>query len=248
MSKIFNWWWQSLIPGAFLISVLYTARYWNAFDINAFAYMSVSQIILSSTKILLLLTVSVLSGTGFALLFEDNFTTLYQARFDDMPVAKRIRGIRAFSITVIFCSISGGAIAVHFFNIHYGWSFIGLGLGLSTCYVYVIKINSIEKIFPPSNSNSHLRDTMVAFLSITVFLYVFGAFTYADQDSGRVKDAHAKSLTLSSSDCYTRFIGKAGEYFFFYDLQTKASSIIPADKLSSFGGLSLSMQSCKEMD
>jgi hypothetical protein len=112
--------------------------------------------------------------------------------------------------------------------------------------VYVANIDSIDKLFPCPQVGAHTRDIGAVFAICLVINTFFVVMTYAINEANRIKDPTAEALTIGTSNCYTRLIGKASEYYFFYDLQSKAISIIPAENLFKYGELSISMRKCDE--
>jgi hypothetical protein len=75
MTKDFNWWWRFLIPVAIGISVVYSVAYWNAFQIDIFAYLNFGQIIVSSIKILIFTTAVVIASQFIFLLVGNSVSS-----------------------------------------------------------------------------------------------------------------------------------------------------------------------------
>lgn len=210
---------------AFVLAFLYLYSYWSAFDINIFVYLSVSNVVIYTAPILLVLLLAVASGLSLSLFI-----------YPRLKASSAYRESTCFQIIfIIYISLwTLWMVQLVGFRLRNLFLIIMLLL-LAVVFIHLVRSAVLSDIPTVVRYSVLLVLTMLPSAAI-----VLGHAQYERITRG-ARYRYVEAGYLSASNLYKqneklRFIGKAGDYFFL--LREDGKSIV-ITQLSNFKSLEL---------
>lgn len=224
-----------LFPFALLISTVYYYSYWGTFKINVFLFLEIQDIIMGAAYPLIgsacLVILYVLLNS--AALHTPSFTKF--ARIT-LFMSKRPRFKLARSIFLLaFLSIISVLLVVDFrtTDLSYVSAYLVLFIVLSICASALLIIYGIgEEV---------IKSRFLRFmLSAGMFLMLSLSFWSGNVSGAKVIDGHSYDFTTlplegsaSNEGQKVKFLGQAGDYFFFLSMDNQKKYIVNRDQVKT---------------
>lgn len=197
------------------LSALYQMGLWGHFNVNIFSFLSPSQLIMGTLQTLIFTVASVLFGFCLGALVGRNYIdpNLDIDTKGGKPSGKYSRLSNWFNLIFVFLSIASLVVFKSAFFLF--------------ATVPIISILLIVKAFDPIIEKFKLRRSLAL-----PILIVVSALPLLSYSRGSIEGAMiVKGISYQAfekNSCRKRFIGRGGDYFFYYDSYDDSVNAVPS--------------------
>lgn len=211
--------WPLIFPYAVILAILHSIGLWSVFGINVFSFIDISQLLMLSAKALIFSCVAVIVG----MMAGNSMATRKAKALNKTGFREKAIGFLISGIIFIVFVLGFVAIAMNHFLAPMALA------GFASLFVcrQLFKINKNEIFF----KNTSLDISVIWFMVILAFTTIASG-----NMEGNAIISGRSFYSTENSNCSPRYIGKAGDFWFFYhpidqSVEYRISSSITSLKL-----------------
>ncbi|MEQ6121495.1 hypothetical protein [Reichenbachiella sp. MALMAid0571] len=213
---------SSLVAIFFLASVIYLATYWGGYQIEIFQYLALNQVIISGLSPLVDGTMMILFFwiVSFMLLNKVYPYGGYQKLSDQEKNTKYRKIIRRIITIIAFILQPTFLLILFFFDKE--MYYLLLASAISIYSVFITNFLIRKEVI-------HVDGIDVMLTPLIVFILI-SAFSIAKRNSLEINENKRFDYVLLGKE-YSKYLGKAGDYFIFTNFSNASTHVINKDEL-----------------